>query len=187
MGMRPPVILVSPSTRRRGVEFDDFSLDISNQYPLAIQAAGAIPLVLSCLNDPQMVAEAVRHADGVMLTGGDDVETSLYRTELSPQLAKTVSPPARERDFFELMLIDEVFRQRKPLLAICRGHQILNVALGGTLIVDIPTQVPNALRHSRGDKKDDIVHEINVQSGSLLGGDSWWPCFRRQQLPSSGS
>src|SRR3989442_5795134 len=66
------------------------------------------------------------------------------------------------------MLIDEVFRQRKPLLAICRGHQILNVALGGTLIVDIPTQVPKALNHSRTDKKDKIVHEVDVTGGSIL-------------------
>jgi putative glutamine amidotransferase len=168
MGMSLPIVLVAPGTRRRGVEFDDFSLDVSNQYPLAIQASGAIPLVLSCLNDPQSIAEAVRHAHGVMLTGGDDVETSLYRTDLPPALARTVSPPAPERDLFELLLIDEVFRQRKPLLAICRGHQMLNVALGGTLIVDIPSQVPKALRHGRSDKKNDIVHEINVQPGSLL-------------------
>ena len=62
----------------------------------------------------------------------------------------------------------EIFRQRKPLLAICRGHQILNVALGGTLIVDIPTQVPKALNHSRTDKKDKIVHEVDVAGGSIL-------------------
>jgi putative glutamine amidotransferase len=168
MGMSLPIVVISPSTRRRGAEFDDFSIDLSNQYLLAIEAAGAIPMVLPCLSDPQMVAEAVRHAHGVLLTGGDDVETTLYRKDLPPELARTVSPPARERDLFELMLIDEVFRQKKPMLAICRGQQMLNVALGGTLIVDIPTQVPGALRHSRGDKKNDIVHEINVQPGSLL-------------------
>jgi putative glutamine amidotransferase len=66
------------------------------------------------------------------------------------------------------MLVDEVFRQRKPLLAICRGHQVLNVALGGTLIVDIAAEVPNALNHSRTDKKDKIVHEAKVEAGSLL-------------------
>src|ERR1041384_516906 len=72
------------------------------------------------------------------------------------------------RDLFELMLIDEVFRQRKPLLAICRGHQILNVALGGSLIVDIGAQVPASINHCRTDKKDKIVHEVDVEVGSIL-------------------
>jgi putative glutamine amidotransferase len=66
------------------------------------------------------------------------------------------------------MLIDEVFRQRKPLLTICRGHQILNVALGGTLIVDIPTQIPNAINHSRTDLKNKVVHEAELKAGSKL-------------------
>jgi putative glutamine amidotransferase len=166
--MSRPIIAIAPGTRRRGVEFDDFSVDLSAQYPLAVEAAGGIPLILHCTQNKQTISEAVAHADGVLLTGGDDVEPALYRQELSTKLAKTVSPAARERDLFELVLIDEVFRQRKPLLAICRGHQILNVALGGTLIVDIPTQVPNALRHGRGDKKNELVHEVAVAPGSLL-------------------
>jgi len=65
-------------------------------------------------------------------------------------------------------VIDEIFRQKKPLLAICRGHQILNVALGGTLFLDIPAQVPHCLRHNRTDKKNDIVHEVKVEKGSVL-------------------
>lgn len=166
--MKLPLIAIAPGTRRRGVEFDDFSIDISAQYLLAIQAAGGLPLVLPCTQDKQVVAEAIARADGVMLTGGNDVEPSLYRPEMPPALAKTVSPAARERDLFELILVGEVFRQRKPLLAICRGHQILNVALGGTLIVDIPQQVPNALRHSRSDLKNDIVHEVQLAPDSIL-------------------
>jgi putative glutamine amidotransferase len=68
----------------------------------------------------------------------------------------------------ELILIDEVFRQRKPLLAICRGHQLLNVALGGALVVDIPTQVGGAINHGRMDKKSEIVHEARLTRDSLL-------------------
>ena len=73
-----------------------------------------------------------------------------------------------ERDILELQMIDEVFRQQKPLLAICRGCQILNVALGGTLIVDIPTQVPAAINHQRTDLKGDKVHEVSLTPDSLL-------------------
>jgi putative glutamine amidotransferase len=66
------------------------------------------------------------------------------------------------------MLIEEVLRQRKPLLCICRGHQILNVALGGTLFADIRLQIPRALSHSRTDKKDQVVHEVTCEPGSLM-------------------
>src|SRR6185503_7594967 len=106
--------------------------------------------------------------DGVLLTGGDDLQPQIYRKNLSDDLARTVHAANPDRDLFELMLVDEVFRQRKPLLAICRGHQVLNVALGGTLIVDIAAEVPKALNHSRTDKKDKIVHEAKVEAGSLL-------------------
>jgi putative glutamine amidotransferase len=67
-----------------------------------------------------------------------------------------------------LLLIGEVFRQRRALLAICRGQQVLNVALGGTLIVDIATQVPGALNHVRLDRKDKIVHKVALTPGSIL-------------------
>ncbi|NDA67825.1 MAG: gamma-glutamyl-gamma-aminobutyrate hydrolase family protein, partial [Verrucomicrobia bacterium] len=78
-----------------------------------------------------------------------------------------------QRDVLEFALVDEVFRQRKPLLCICRGHQMLNVALGGTLIVDIPTQLPGALAHKQVERKFELVHEVTFavdsQIAALLG------------------
>src|SRR2546427_7516813 len=163
-----PLILISGSTEQRGAEFADTSLSLSLNYPKAIKAGGGIPSVLPCIPDRDLIVETVKRAEGILLTGGDDVAPSLYRKDLSPDLQKTVHAAAPERDLFELMLIDEVFRQRKPLLAICRGHQMLNVALGGTLIVDISTQMSRALNHCRTDKKDKIVHEVDVEGGSIL-------------------
>jgi len=163
-----PLILISPSTQRRGAEFFDYSLNLSDAYPRAIAAAGAIPWVMSCTLSPEGIAEAVRRCHGVMLTGGDDVQPRLYTPRLSPRLKKTVSPADPARDLSELILIQEVFRQRKPLLAICRGHQILNVALGGTLVVDIPKQRPEAFNHKRMDRKDKIVHDVELERDSLL-------------------
>src|SRR4051812_34823472 len=158
-----PQILISGSTDKHGVEFRDASMSLSLNYPRAILAAGATPQILPCLPDAEYVADAVRNCDGVMLTGGDDVQPEMYRQDKLPgPLQKTVSPAAPERDLVELMLIREVFQQRKPLLAICRGHQLLNVALGGTLVVDIKTERPSALNHCRTDRKDKIVHEVDV-------------------------
>src|SRR5205823_10750980 len=62
----------------------------------------------------------------------------------------------------------EVFRQRKPLLAICRGHQMLNVALGGTLFADISVQVPGAVNHRRMDKRSEVAHEVRLTAGTRL-------------------
>jgi putative glutamine amidotransferase len=180
--MKRPLIAISPSTRPRGAEFDDFSIDLSMQYPLAVQAAGGIPFIMPCIAERDFIAGAVDRSDGVLLTGGNDVEPALYRTNLPPALAKTLSEAARERDLFELLLIEEVFRRRKPIFAICRGHQLLNVALGGTLLVDIATQRPGALRHNRDDKKNEIVHSVQVRLGSLLA-----QIAGKNQLPVNSS
>jgi len=166
--MKPPLILISPSTTRRGVEFEDNSVSLSNQYCLAVAAAGGLPWITPAIPARPLVAEAVARCDGVMLTGGDDVQTEIYAPKLEPKLKKTVSEPEKDRDLFELMLVDEVFRQRKPLFAICRGHQLVNVALGGTLIVDIPSQLPGAIDHRRLDRKNEVVHDAQLTEGSLI-------------------
>jgi putative glutamine amidotransferase len=167
---KPPLILVSPSIETAGIEFNDRSISLSEAYPRAVADAGGLPLTLPVGRSRELVAECVRRSDGVLLTGGDDIEPQLYSEGLPPKLRRTVdtTPDGGERSFRELLLIDEVFRQRKPLLAICRGHQLLNVALGGTLIVDIDLQWPNPINHRRMDKRSEVVHEARLTRESLL-------------------
>jgi putative glutamine amidotransferase len=167
---RAPLILISASVQKEGAEFADRSISLSEAYPRAVADSGGIPLTLPPGTSRELMAECVRRCDGVLLTGGDDIEPHLYRSKVPRELRSTVkcSPDDGERDFRELVLIDEIFRQRKPLLAICRGHQLLNVALGGTMIVDIPRQMPNALNHGRMDKRSDVVHEARLTPDSLL-------------------
>lgn len=166
--MNPPLILISPSTQKRGVEFEDNSVSLSNQYCMAVAAAGGLPWIAPAIPAKPLVAESVARCDGVLLTGGDDVQTQLYAPKLDKKLKKTVSEPEPDRDLFELMLVDEAFRQSKPMFAICRGHQLINIAFGGTLVVDIASQVPGALDHRRLDRKNDIVHDAELTDGSLL-------------------
>ena len=167
---RPPLIIVSPSIEKRGVEFHDLSVSLSVKYEYSVLQAGGIPVTAPTTTSRQMLAEIVRHSDGVMLTGGDDINPDLYDRQLPRAVRKTIEPTVDGggRDWRELVLIDECFRQRKPLLAICRGHQLLNIALGGRLIADIRRQVPGALNHQRMDKAGELVHEVPLTSGSLL-------------------
>ena len=167
---KPPLILVSPSIEKRGAEFQDLSVSLSVKYENAVLQAGGIPVTTPTTTDRQMLAEVVRRADGVLLTGGDDINPNLYDPNLSRAVRKTVgtTPDGGRRDLRELVLIDEIFRQRKPLLAICRGHQLLNIALGGRLIADIRCQMPGALNHQRMDKAGELVHEVPLTTGSLL-------------------
>jgi putative glutamine amidotransferase len=160
--MKPPLILISPSTQKRGVEFEDNSISVSNQYSMAIATAGGLPWIAPAIPSASLVAASVARCDGVLLTGGDDVQTELYASK------KTVSEPEPDRDLFELLLVEEAFAQRKPLFAICRGHQLVNIAFGGTLVVDIDLQIPGALNHRQLDRKNEVVHDAELTTGSLL-------------------
>jgi putative glutamine amidotransferase len=163
-----PLILISPGTERRGAEFADTSMSLSNRYGSAVVAVGGIPWVLPCSGDEGVVVEAVRRCAGVLLSGGDDIQPEIYLDAVSAPLRRTVKVVDPVRDFHELLLIREVFRQRKPLLAICRGHQLLNIALGGTLLVDIARQRPGAIKHDCLDRKDQPVHKAALTPDSLL-------------------
>ncbi len=167
---KPPLILVTPSIEKRGIEFHDLSVSLSMKYESAVTRAGGIPVVTPITHDRALLAEAIRRVDGVLLTGGDDINPDLYEPKLPANIRKTVetTPDGGGRDLLELMLIDEIFRQRKPLLAICRGHQLMNVALGGRLVADIRSQVPGALNHQRLDRAGELVHEVTLTAGSLM-------------------
>jgi len=165
-----PLILVSPSIEKRGVEFNDLSASLSVKYDFAVLHSGGIPVTVPTTTDRAVLAECVRRVEGVLLTGGDDINSDLYDAKLPQKIKKTVeqTPDGGARDLRELILIEEAFRQRKPLLAICRGHQLLNIAFGGQLVADIRQQVPGALNHQQLNRAFELVHEAALTPGSLL-------------------
>jgi putative glutamine amidotransferase len=165
-----PLILVSAGIESKGSEFSDPSLSLSLAYERALLGAGMIPLVMPSVATRAAIAECVRRTDGVLLTGGEDVNPDLYARRIPARIRRTVvlTPDGGSRDLRELMLVAEVFRQRKPLLAICRGQQLLNVALGGTLVLDISRQIRGALNHRRIHRRAVKVHEVSLTPEARL-------------------
>jgi len=165
-----PLILVSGDTENKGVEMGDVSTSLSERYQHAILNEGGIPLTMPATVDPNRIAECVRRCDGVLLTGGEDLNPRLYRPRLPKSLRArvTTTPDGGRRDYRELLLLNEALRQRKPLLGICRGHQLVNVGLGGTLYADLPTEKPGKIAHRQMDRRCEVVHEVRLTPESML-------------------
>lgn len=166
------MVLVTADIEQKGKEFKDLSLSLSSNYLRAVISSGGVPLTMPATTDAAVIAECVSRCDGVLLTGGDDIDPRLYtdmaRLPAAVRQTVEVTPDGGERDYREVLLINETFRQRKPLLGICRGHQLLNIALGGTLMPNVPSQMPAAFNHRRMDKRSEIVHEVQLTPDSLL-------------------
>ncbi|HYE79141.1 MAG TPA: gamma-glutamyl-gamma-aminobutyrate hydrolase family protein [bacterium] len=125
-------------------------------YIEAVRIGGGYPFLLPILDDPYFLPDVMPYFHGLLLTGGADVHPARYGAAPHPQLQRV--EPAQ--DGFELAALKLALEADLPILAICRGLQLLNVGLGGTLIQDIPSQVPNALPHGPGGVGPDRYHEI---------------------------
>lgn len=163
-----PLILVSPSIAAAGVEMPDPSISVAGAYLDGILKAGGIPVSLPLVTELEAIADAVAQADGVLLTGGEDIEPTLHRSEVSEALRSTCFLDHPMRDAMELALIRETFRRRVPMFAICRGHQLVNVALGGSLYIDLPTEAPGCVHHNQVARRFEAVHPVRIEPGSLL-------------------
>ena len=140
--------------------------EIPQAYLDAILTAGGLPILLPTSLPLTALPELVNRFDGFVLSGGGDVDPALYGGHLDA----TVHSIDPERDAFECALIPLVLQADKPLLAICRGAQILNVALGGSLYEDIPSALPAALRHDwyPNIPRDYLAHTVEIEQGSRL-------------------
>lgn len=133
-----------------------------SDYVEAIRRAGGEPIEVGA--DGELPEHILARVAGVVLTGGGDVDPVLY----GEARHATFDPAESGRDEFELALTRQALAAKVPFLAICRGMQLLNVAMGGSLIQDIPTQVPGALVHSVPEPRFAIAHEVWVSKGSRL-------------------
>jgi putative glutamine amidotransferase len=135
---------------------------VNAAYVQSLVVAGGVPVVLSPLIGASLAGRALDGLDGLMLTGGEDMDPSWYGAEPSPLL----SPPSRDRDLFELALFAVARQRQLPILGICRGIQLINVALGGTLFQDLPSERPGAVEHRVDGPRDARSHRVRLQPDS---------------------
>ena len=136
-------------------------------YVEGVAAAGGAPVVLPPVGDERTAGAVVRSLDGLLLSGGSDLDPSYYGEEPDPELGPTIP----ERDAFEMALVGLALRRGIPIFGICRGMQVLNVALGGTLYQDLPSQWDrDVFKHRQATPKWQPTHEVEVEDGSYIAG-----------------
>jgi putative glutamine amidotransferase len=135
---------------------------VNAAYVQALLASGGVPLILSPLMGPSLAGRVLDGVDGLVLTGGEDLDPSWYGAKPSPLL----SPPSRDRDLFELALFAVARQRGLPILGICRGIQLINVGMGGTLFQDLPTERPGVVNHRPDGPRNSRSHQVRLEPGS---------------------
>ena len=154
-------VAVTASIRPDG---DTSRVRLTAAYVTALENAGLIPLIVPPLSNTDAAAAVLDSVAGLVLTGGEDVDPARYG-EKRHEKVRNVNAA---RDATEVALIEEAHARGTPVLAICRGIQILNVALGGTLVQDIPSQCETEIDHDEDAPRDSRSHEISIEPGSLI-------------------
>lgn len=154
-------VAVTASIRPDG---DTSRVRLTAAYVTALENAGLVPLIVPPLSNERAAASVLDSVSGLVLTGGEDVDPARYGEDRHEKVRSVNAA----RDATEAALIQEAKARRLPILAICRGIQILNVALGGTLIQDIPSTVATGIAHDEEGPRTSRSHEISVEPGSLI-------------------
>ena len=132
---------------------------LSANYTNAVFRSGGIPLIFPTVVDSAMASILIHSVDGIIFSGGPDLAPSYYGETVWNETVEVDTL----RDVSDLLLMRAALASGKPVMAICRGEQLMNVVLGGTLVQDIPTQVDTMVKHSGG-----ALHRIGVEKGSVL-------------------
>jgi len=151
--------IVAVSATRR-IDAGRERVALNSAYVYALMRAGLVPLLVPPVLDPEAACAALDGVHGLVLTGGEDVDPGRYGATPHPKLGET----DRARDAVELALVAGAERRRLPVLAICRGIQVLNVALGGTLYQDLASERPGPIDHADTRSR----HALRIEAGTLL-------------------
>ncbi len=137
---------------------------VNDGYFAGIARFGGIPVILPIVEQEEVWLEAVNRVDAIIFTGGVDIHPHFYREEPNQKIGEIMPL----RDQMEIKMAQYAMELNKPILGICRGIQLLNVAQGGTLYQDIPSQVENAILHSQTAPRYEATHYIAIAKDSIL-------------------
>ncbi len=154
-------------------------------YSDAVIKSGGLPFLIPNMTDEILLNETIEAMDGFVLSGGDDINPLFYNEEPHPQLGETFMFV----DKCHLEITKKAIEAKKPILAICRGHQALNIVCGGTLYQDIPSQC-KVMKHYQTGSYSDICHKVTIKKGSKLheyyGDEVMASSFHHQSIKDLG-
>ena len=165
----PPLIGItadiSEAPQRRFTASNEPTIFLPRRYSLAVEMSGGIPLLLPFTRSRALMRQYIGRLDGLVISGGAfDIHPSYY----NEKPIKKIGTIKEERTEFELEMTQLALKQDLPLLGICGGAQVINVALGGTLYQDIAAQAPHANQHEQGAKKEIGGHKVIIARGTRL-------------------
>ena len=143
---------------------NELSTMVQNPYIHAIEKSGGIPVLFPYVGECKTIERLVDICDGFFFTGGADIDPKRYGEE--PR--ETIGDVQEHRDEFEFNVFQRVIKTSKPILAICRGAQLINVALGGTLYQDIPSEVQTKILHKQIEPKFSNSHDVRIMINTPL-------------------
>lgn len=156
-------------------------------YLFSLEKVGASPLILPIYDDPETLDRYTQLCDAFLIPGGIDVNPIRYGENPHPLLGQC----RLDYDDYQLHFIARMLASQKPILAICRGIQIVNVACGGTLYQDVSLHGPGTMHHQQADvTPGGISHKVTIEPGSILhrlyGGELWTNSFHHQAIKDLG-
>lgn len=160
MENKRPLVAVTAAKNEAGNR-----LLIHNGYMQMLLRHGVMPVLLPMVTDESLLEEIAEYFDGFVISGGGDIDSAIW----GEPLHEKASGIDHERDAMEIALLRILHAKKtKPVLGVCRGAQAMNVAMGGSLYQDVPSQVSNPLNHSNREKEYEAAHEVEVFPGTLL-------------------
>ena len=133
-------------------------------YMKVLEQCGALPIMLPLTSDEEELAQSLKLCDGLLLTGGHDVDPVLYHEQPKAECGV----PCRERDAMECRLLGWALEKNLPVFGICRGIQFLNAYLGGTLYQDLPTEYDSTIEHHMTPPYDRTAHKVTILADTVL-------------------
>ena len=162
--MKKPIIGITSSHEKENGLRNYHRTTVSIDYTKGVIEGGGIPIVIPTTGDIEIIKEQLNLIDGLILSGGPDINPIYYGEDLKEKIG-VISP---ERDDNEIKILKEFLKTEKPILGICRGHQLLNVYFGGTLYQDLSYFEMEPLKHRQDLYPELEIHNVAIEKNSIL-------------------